>query len=244
MTHDGLNALFAPTGVLRVVINNGNAILTRPGDGQDPAGVSVDLARAFAAERGLELELLPVTNAAASVALIAEERADIGFFAVDPTRAEVVAFTNPWLLIEGWYLVRESSPITALEQVDRPGIRIAVGQGSAYDLYLSRAITSATLEKVTTSQEVVDFFMRENLEVAAGVRQQLEADQRRVPGLRLLPERFMVIKQALGVPAGRDPRLTGALNAFLERARSSGLIAKLLESNRTDGAVIAGPEAA
>ncbi|MEH0071698.1 hypothetical protein V6L77_17540 [Pannonibacter sp. Pt2-lr] len=86
--------------------------------------------------------------------------------------------------------------------------------------------------------------MRENLEVAAGVRQQLEADQRRVPGLRLLPERFMVIKQALGVPAGRDPCLTGALNAFLERARSSGLIAKLLESNRTDGAVIAGPEAA
>ncbi|MEH0071699.1 transporter substrate-binding domain-containing protein [Pannonibacter sp. Pt2-lr] len=97
MTHDGLNALFAPTGVLRVAINNGNAILTRPGDGQDPAGVSVDLARAFAAERGLELELLPVTNAAASVALIAEERADIGFFAVDPMRAEVAAFTNPWL---------------------------------------------------------------------------------------------------------------------------------------------------
>lgn len=156
----------------------------------------------------------------------------------------MVAFTNPWLLIEGWYLVRESSPITALEQVDRPGIRIAVGRGSAYDLYLSRAIQSATLEKVTTSQEVVDFFMRENLEVAAGVRQQLEADQRRVPGLRLLPERFMVIKQALGVPAGRDPRLIEALNAFLARSRSSGLIAKLLESNRTEGAVIAGPEAA
>ncbi|PTE22037.1 ABC transporter substrate-binding protein [Cereibacter changlensis JA139] len=239
MTSDGLNALFAPSGTLRVVINTGNAILTRPGEEGAPAGVSVDLARAFAADRGLPLELLTVPNAAASVALISGGEADLGFFAVDPARAETVAFTNPWLLIEGWYLVPEASPIRTLDQVDRPGIRIAVGRGSAYDLHLSRSIGSATLERVKTSQEVVDFFLREGFEVAAGIRQQLEADQRRHPGLRLLPERFMVIEQALGLPAARDPRLTAALNSFLASARDSRLIARLLKENRTEGAVIA-----
>lgn len=240
MTGDGLNDLLAPTGRLRVVINTGNAILTRPADdGPGPAGISVDLARAFAAERGLPLDLVSVPNAAASVQAVGEGRADLGFFAVDPARGETVAFSNPWVLIEGWYLVRDDSPITALDQVDRPGNRIAVGRASAYDLYLSRTITQASLERVKTSQEVVDFFLREGFEVAAGIRQQLESDQRRHPGLRLLPERFMVIRQALGLPAGRDPRLVAMLNDFLARARADGVIARLIAENGTAGATIA-----
>lgn len=239
MSDDGLNALFAPTGVLRVVINTGNAILTRSTKDGRPAGISVDLAHRFANDRGLPLEFLTVPNAAASVGLISDGKADLGFFAIDPARATSVSFTNPWVLIEGWYLVRDASPIQTLAEVDRPGVRIAVGRGSAYDLFLSRSITAASLQRVKTSQEVVGFFMREEFEVAAGIRQQLEADQRRLPGLRLLPERFMVIQQALGLPAGRDPRLTAAVNAFLEAARSTGLISQLLEINKTEGAVIA-----
>ncbi|MFN3661767.1 transporter substrate-binding domain-containing protein [Yoonia sp.] len=239
MNSDNLNALLAPTGTLRVVINTGNAILTRPSDDPEPAGVSVDLARAFAAARGLPLDLLTVPNASASVGLVSDGKADLGFFAVDPARAATVTFTNPWVLIEGWYLVPDASPIRTLDQVDQSGIRIAVGKGSAYDLYLSRTIAHASLERVKTSQEVVDFCLREGFEVAAGIRQQLEADQRRVPGLRLLPERFMVIAQAMGLPAGRDPRLTAALNAFLATAKSTGLISELMEKNNTKGAVIA-----
>ncbi|WP_408594321.1 transporter substrate-binding domain-containing protein (plasmid) [Paracoccus marcusii] len=238
MTDDDLNAALAPTGTLRAVINTGNAILTRPtADGQ-PAGISVDLARALAARRGLPLDLATVPNAAASVAMVSEGRADLGFFAADPARAATVAFTDPWVLIEGWYLVRDGSPITALDQVDRPGIRIAVGRGSAYDLHLSRTIAQASLERVTTSQEVVDFALREGFEVAAGIRQQLESDQRRHPGLRLLSERFMVIPQALGVPAGRDASVVAALNAFLADARQSGLIADMMTRNATQGAVL------
>lgn len=238
MTDDDLNAALAPTGTLRVAINTGNAILTRPATGGQPAGISVDLARALAAWRGLPLNLLSVPNAAASVALVSDGHADLGFFAVDPARAATVAFTDPWVLIEGWYLVRQNSPITALDQVDRPGIRIAVGRGSAYDLHLSRTIAQASLERVKTSQEVVDFALREGFEVAAGIRQQLESDQRRHPGLRLLPERFMVIPQALGVPAGRDASVVAALNAFLADARQSGLIADMMTRNATQGAVL------
>ena len=238
MTDDDLNAALAPTGTLRVAINTGNAILTRPATDGQPAGISVDLARALAAWRGLPLRLLSVPNAAASVALVSDGHADLGFFAVDPARAATVAFTDPWVLIEGWYLVRKNSPITALHQVDHPGIRIAVGRGSAYDLHLSRTVASATLERVTTSQEVVDFALREGFEVAAGIRQQLESDQRRHPGLRLLPERFMVIPQALGIPAGRDASVVAALNAFLSDARQTGMIADMMTRNGTQGAVL------
>lgn len=238
-----INALLAPTGVLRVVINTGNAILTRPSEGPEPAGISVDLARALAARQGLELRLSQVRNASAAVEAVGGGAADLGFFAIDPQRAAQVRFTAPWVLIEGWYLVREDSPITTLAEVDRAGNRIAVAAGSAYDLHLSRHIGAARLERTKTSQQVVEFFLANGFEVAAGIRQQLEADQRRHPGLRLLPERFMEIRQALGVPAGCDPAVVAALETFLAQARESGLIARLIAENRTEGAVIAAESA-
>lgn len=234
-----LNERLAPKGTLRVVINTGNAILTRPSEGDGPAGVSVDLARDFASRRGLPVAFQVVSNAAAAVALVAEEQADLGFFAVDPARSGIIAFTNPWILIEGWYLVRENSPLTTVEEVDRSCHRIAVGRGSAYDLHLSRVIEKATLERVTTSQEVVDFFLREGLDVAAGVRQQLEADQQRIPGLRLLPDRFMVIRQALGIPEARGDELVALLNDYLTEAKESQRISQLIELNRAEGALVA-----
>lgn len=234
-----INRLLAPGGTLRVVINTGNAILTRPGEDGAPAGISVDLAREFARRRGLPLELRQVPNAAASVEAVGSGAADLGFFAVDPARAAVVAFTNPWVLIEGWYLVRDAAPITDLAGVDQPGNRIAVGRGSAYDLHLSRAIAQATLERTKTSQEVVDFFLANGFEVAAGIRQQLEADMARHPGLRLLPERFMVIRQALGVPAGRDPAVVAAINAFLAEVRAEGFLDRIIARNQTEGATVA-----
>src|SRR5690606_5895683 len=122
---------------LRASINLGNPILA----GRDPAsgaarGVSVDLARAFAERLGVEVELLVFDTAAASVEAVSQERADIGFFAVDPRRGEHIAFTAPYVLIEGAYLVRADAPLAANEEVDRPQHRVVVGQGSAYDLYL------------------------------------------------------------------------------------------------------------
>lgn len=236
---NGLNQLLAPQGVLRVVINMGNAILTRTDDAGGPAGISVDLAREFARRRGLPIELTTVANAAASVAAVASGAVDLGFFAVDPARATEVRFTTPWVLIEGWYLVREASPIIDLAGVDRPGNRIAVGRGSAYDLFLSREIHEASLERTTTSQKVVAFFLANDYEVAAGIRQQLEADMARHPGLRLLPERFMVIRQALGVPAGRDPKVAGMIDVFLAQVRAEQFIDRIIAENRVEGATVA-----
>ena len=235
-----LVAELVPTGRLRAVINLGNALLAhRQPDSPEPAGVSVDLARSPARLLGVELDLIPVNIAAEAVAAVTEERADIGFFAIDPERGAGIGFTAPYVLIEGAYLVLKNSPLTDNAQVDAEGHRIVVGKGSAYDLWLTRNIRHATLVRAASSQAVVDTFMADRLDVAAGVRQQLEADAARVPGLRLLPGRFMVIEQAMGLPKGRSERAAGLLKSFVEHAKASGAVAAALQAHHIHGASVA-----
>lgn len=231
---------FAPTGRLRASINLGNPILAKrqPGTGL-VSGVSVDLAQALADELGVALEMVVIDAAAKSVNSVKSGQTDIGFFAVDPLRADGIRFSAPYVLIEGAYLVRQASAMTDNAQVDRPGVQVMVGRGSAYDLHLSRQLRAARLLRSPTSPTVVDQFLAQNADVAAGVRQQLEADAARLGGLRLLPGRFMVIEQAMGVQAGRGDAVDSALKAFVERAKASGFVARALERHGIKGAVVA-----
>ena len=154
-------------------------------------------------------------------------------------RADGIRFTAPYVLIEGAYLVRDGSPLRDNGQVDRAGTRIVVARGSAYDLYLSREIKSAELVRATTSGAVVDEFLAQNADVAAGVKQQLEADAARVGGVRLLPGRFMVIEQAMGLPASRGDAGLAALAEFVEHKKASGFVAAALARHRIQGALVA-----
>jgi len=230
----------APTGRLRAVINSGNPLLATRDASGEPTGVSVDLARELSKRLGVEAALVTVGSAGQSVDLLAAGRVDVGFFALDPARAASTAFTAPYLEIEGAYLVRVESPITTNDEVDRKGVRIAVGARSAYDLYLTRQIKQASLERVPTSPAVVDYFLANTLDVAAGVRQQLEMDARRLPGLRLLPGRFMVINQAMGMARGRDAGAT-YLWAFIEEMKASGFVQDALARHGIEGASVAPP---
>ena len=231
---------FAPTGRLRASINLGNPILAgRDAASGQPAGVSVDLARALAQELGVPLELVVFDAAAKSVDAVKAGVADIGFFAIDPLRSDGIRFSAAYVVIEGAYLVRQDSTLTNNDQVDRAGTRVMVGRGSAYDLYLSRQLKAAQLLRVTTSQAVVDGFLAQGAEVAAGVKQQMQADAARLGGLRLLPGRFMVIEQAMGVQANRGEAAQQLLRAFVERAKASGLVAQALARHGIQGAVVA-----
>lgn len=233
-------AALAPTGTLRASINLGNPILagTDPASGA-PCGVSVDLAQALAARLGVPLELLVFETAARSVEAVTQERADIGFFAVDPVRGASIGFTAPYVLIEGAYLVRDDSPLAANEEVDRPGRRVVVGAGSAYDLFLTRELRAAQIVRAPSSQAVVEMFVAQGLDVAAGVKQQLEADGLRHPGHRLLPGHFMVIRQAMGLPKGRGEAARQVLADFVEAMKAGGFVADALARHGIEGASVA-----
>ena len=230
----------APTGKLRASINVGNPILANkdPVSGK-PFGVSIDLANAFAKQLGLEVELVVFDSAGKSVEAVTQEQADIGFFAIDPLRGEGIAFTAAYVLIEGSYLVKNNSAIQQNDQVDSKGNRIVVGKGSAYDLFLAREIQSAEIVRAPTSPTVVDVFLEGGYEVAAGVTQQLQADAIKNPGLRLLPGRFMVINQAMGLPKSRGEEAALLLSQFVEEMKANHFVAEALKRHHIQGASVA-----
>jgi polar amino acid transport system substrate-binding protein len=232
-------AAFAPTGALRAAINLGNPILATATPDSGPKGVSVDLARGFAERLSVPLEMIVLDAAGKSVDAVARETADIGFFAVDPLRSVDIAFTAPYVLIEGSYLVHQQSTIRSNDEVDRAEHRVVVGKGSAYDLYLTRELKRAQIVRAPTSPTVVDTFIAEQAEVAAGVRQQLAADAGRIGGLRLLPGGFMVIRQALGLPKSRGPIAWAMLTEYVEEMKGSGFVAASLKRHGIAGASVA-----
>lgn len=230
----------ATNGRLRAAINLGNPILANrdPVTG-DLCGISVDLATRLAGELGVALDLVVYPAAGKAVEGVAQGDADIGFFAVDPLRGEDIAFTAPYVLIEGCYLVRDASSLTTNEQVDDENHTVVVGMASAYDLYLTRELKRARIVRSPTSPTVVDTFLAQKADVAAGVKQQLEADARRIGGLRLLPGRFMVIQQAMASPMSRGPQAAAALAAFIERVKAEGFVADALARHEIVGAAVA-----
>ena len=233
-------AELAPTARLRAAINFGNPILAVRDAAGQPSGLSVDLARELGQRLGVPVELVTFTSAGRVVEAVKNSEVDIAFVAIDPVRGADMLQTPPYVIIEGAYLVKNDSPIRRNEEVDRPGNRIVVGNGSAYDLYLTRELKAAKLVKAPTSPAVTDVFMAQGMEVAAGVKQQLQADAMRLPGLRLLDGRFMVIQQAMGLPKGRD---AGAryVSAFVEEMKASGFVDASLKRHRVEGALVAPP---
>lgn len=214
----------APEGRLRAAINLGNPVLAQRGEGGgEPRGISVDLARELGRRLGVPVELVPFDAAGRVTDAVRAGAWDIAFLAVDPVRAGEISFTAPYVVIEGTYLVPDGSALRTVEDVDRDGVRIAVGRGSAYDLYLTRVLKNAQIVRAPTSPGVIDLFRAEKLEVAAGVRQQLEQFAAGEPGMRVMPGRFMVIEQALATPKGREAALP-ALRAFVEEMKASGFV--------------------
>jgi len=238
VTHEALTDL-APNGRLRAAINYGNPILASKNPmTHQPMGVSVDLARALAEQLGVPLDLVTYDAAGRVVDGLQQDEWDVAFVARDPVRGKGIEQTFPYIVIEGAYLVREDSPIRSNAAVDQAGNTVVVGKGSAYDLFLARTIANATIVRSPTSPGVVDMMLAGGHEVAAGVKQQLQRDAERVPGLRLLDGRFMVIEQAMGTPKGR-PAGAHYVSVFLHSMIESGFVARAIERHGIKGALVA-----
>ena len=231
----------APTGRLRAAINFGNPVLAQkdPGTGE-PRGVSADLARELARRLGVPVEFVGFDVAGKVFEAAKAGVWDIAFLAVDPARATEIDFTAPYVVIEGTYMVRTDSPLRRVEDVDREGVRVAVGNKTAYDLYLTRALKRAQLVRAPTSRAAIELFLAEKLDAAAGVKQPLVHFARTHPELRVMEGRFMAIEQAMGTPKGREAGLR-YLREFVEEMKASGFVAEALARSGQGDATVAPP---
>lgn len=231
----------APSGTLRAAINFGNAVLAQ----MDPVtgearGVSIDIARELGRRLRVPVDLVTFAAAGKVFAAVADGAWDVAFLAIDPKRAAEIEFTPPYVLIEGSYMVRADSPLRTIEDVDRPGVRIAVGNGSAYELYLSRTIKHAQIVRAPTGAESIAMFDRDRLNVVAGVKSPLVAYAQTRADVRVMDGRFMVIEQAMGVKRGRTAAAR-YLRSLLEELKASGFVAAGLERSGQRDARVAPP---
>jgi polar amino acid transport system substrate-binding protein len=228
----------APGGTLRVGINLGNPVIAqRDVGGGDPGGVGPALGRELGRQAGLPVRFVTYETAGLMADAVKREEWDVAFLAVDPARATEIAFTAPYVLIEGAYMVRDDSPLRSNADVDRDGIRLAVGLKTAYDLYLTREIKRATLVRAASSKAAIEAFLADKLDVVAGVRQPLVTAAQKHSGLRVFDESFMVIRQAAGVPRSRT-KAAAYFAVFIEAMKANGFVARALaESGQGDVAV-------
>jgi polar amino acid transport system substrate-binding protein len=229
----------APTGKLRVGLNMSNFLLTRTDAATGkPAGLAADLGHELGRRLGVPVELVPYPNPGALADDAKSGKWDVGFLGAEPQRANEIDFTAAYVEIEATYLVPPGSKLKAIEDVDKEGIRIAVPERSAYELYLTRSLKNAKLVHEKGSDNAFKRFVDDKLDALAGLKPRLVTDQEKLPGSRIMDGRFTAVQQAAGTPKGRS---AGAqyLSEFIEDIKASGLVAKTIEKNNVRGLTVA-----
>lgn len=233
----------APTGTLRAGINYGNAILaTKDSATGQSRGVAIELTQELARRLSVPVELVAYTSVATMVDGAKTGGWDIAFLGADPARAGEISFTAPYLELEATYLVPAGSPLRAIDDVDRDGVRVAAPARAAYELFLSRSLKHAQLVRAPSSEAAIDLLASGKVEALAGLTQGLVATLAQVPGSRMLDGKFFAVQQAVGVPKGRDAGVQ-YLRGFIEEAKASGLVARAIEKTGFRGVSVA-PKAA
>jgi len=230
-------AELAPNGVLRAGINLSNFLLVtgRAANG-DPQGIAPDMAAEIAARLKVPLKLIPYESPGKLADAVADW--DVGLIGAEPARAAQIAFTAAYLEIESTYLVPAGSTIRSVDEVDRKGVRIAVADRSAYGLYLDRSIKNAELVHAAGLDASYEIFVNQKLDALAGLRPRLLKDVQKLPGARVLQGRFTAVQQAVGTPKARTAS-AAFLAAFVEEAKTSGLVARLIERHGVQGVTVA-----
>ena len=231
----------APTGTLRVGLNYQNFLLVLK-DAPDgtPRGIAPDLGRELARRLGVPVEFVPYENAGRLADSVGEGRWDVAFLGSEPSRASTIAFSAAYLEIPVTFLVPPGSPSRTVAEVDREGVRIAVSEKSAYDLYLTRTLKHAKLVRVAGIPASFERFRDDKLEALGGLKPQLVADQQKLPGSRVLEGQVTGVQQSIGTPRART-QAAAFLREFVEDIKASGLVGRTIEANGVRGVAVAPP---
>jgi polar amino acid transport system substrate-binding protein len=234
-----VRADLAPSGTLRAGVNYGNFILaTRDPASGESRGVAIDLAREVGRRLGVPVEIVPYDSVAAMVDAAGTGAWDIAFLGIDPAREGAIGFTAAYLEIEATYLVPAGSPLGAVADIDREGVRVAAPARANYELFLSRHLQHAQLVRGPNAEAAFGLLAAGQVDALAGLRQALIGLPARLPGARVLDGRFMAVQQAVGVPSGRDAGLR-YLRGVVEEAKASGLVAQAIERTGARGVSVA-----
>lgn len=232
-------AQLAPRGVLRAGINLSNFLLVTARDAfGSPEGVSPDMVRALGARLGVPVRLVPYASPGLVADAVDTDSWDIALIGAEPQRAEKIAFTAAYAEIESTYLVPAGSPIATIADVDRAGVRIASTARAAYDLWLERNIKHATLLRAEGLDGALQLFTEQKLEALAGLRPRLLKDVETLPGARILEGQFSAVQQAIGTTRG-NVAAAAFLRDFVEEAKASGLVGRLIEKHGARGLSVA-----
>ena len=230
----------SPTGTLRIGLNHGNFLLVTPGSKAQPRGVAPDLARELGRRVGAPVEFVNFDTAGALADAVRTGAWDIAFLGAEPQRANEIAFTAAYLEIPATYLVPAGSPIRSIGDVDREGVRIAVSEKSAYELFLSRSVKHARLMRTPGIDASFELFVSQKLEALAGLKPRLLMDVQKLPGSRLLDGQFTAVQQAIGTPKARAA-VARYLHAFVEEVKASGFVGQAIARNAVEGVSVAPP---
>jgi polar amino acid transport system substrate-binding protein len=231
----------APTGVLRAAINMGNFLLvTGKTPTGDPVGVSPDMAREIAQRLGVPVKYMPYARPGEIADDAGKGLWDIALIGAEPQRAAVINFTAAYCEIEATYLVPAGSPIRSIAEVDQPGKRVAVTARSAYGLWLENNYKKGELLQFDSADAALKAFDGEKLDAYAGLRPGLIDVQKARPGSRILDGQFTAVQQAVGT-ARSNSAGAAFLRDFVEEAKKSGLVARLIERHGVVGRLSVAP---
>jgi polar amino acid transport system substrate-binding protein len=201
-------------------------------------GVAVDLARALASRLGIDLVTVEYPSPPSVLEGLKVGAWDVGFLAIDPSRAAVVDFSPPYLQIDATYLVPDGSSVHNVADADQPGIRVAVTRKSVEEIILRRSLKRAELRDVDTIAAGFDLLRAGNADLLAAPRPALLQFSSRLPGSRVLEDRFHTAFGAMAVPKGQAGRLA-YISEFVEKAKASGVVQQAIERAGVRGVQVA-----
>jgi len=227
-----------PSGKLRVGLNYGNFLLVlKDGPGGEPRGIAPDLGRELGRRLGVPVEFLKFEQAGKLADAVKDGKCDVGFLGAEPQRASEIAFTAAYLEIPVTFLVPAGSPIRSLADVDREGVRIAVSDRSAYDLFLTRTLGKAQLVRAQGIDASYQLFVEKKLDALAGLKPRLVGDAEKLPGSRVLEGQVTGVQQAVGTPKARSAA-AAYLSEFVADLHKSGLVKKIAAGHGVRGVVV------
>ena len=223
----------APTGSLRVAVAVGPAASTfwatrDPASGQ-PRGVTVELAKAAAAKLRVPLKLVEYQNSGEIAGAAAKDAWDISFMPADAEREKFVDQGPPYVVYESTYLVRAGSDIKAIADVDRPGIRVGVIEGTATSRTVARSLKRASLSTFPKPEAAAELLGKGQLDALAMGTEALVDLAKGLPGTRVLDEPVQSTGVVVTVPKNRAVTRDWAAR-FVEDAKADGTVRRAFDS--------------